>query len=802
MAGDKIVPIPGRSVPSQARGSTRLTDMLVRMQSRSAEHLTRLLERFLNTSDDSLFALADKSEETAARDLYFNAMREVRIKRQGMRNIFLQEWDRTYRRFLTNPYALAGERSPEGAFNVDSMKLMDNDELEEDLAIKTMEGKAEQHYVLPLTHLGVRLGWLAGDTKLAEVPTPFSPAIVCNAFRACARGLELDIRSRLVVYKLFEHSLMEGLGELYQELNHLLVDAGVLPELKTTYRARSRPGDEAGGARTGAAAEAPGREPAGRGAPAAGQRPGADPGVGLSGGEVFDLLRRVESRIGSLPGGPGGGGLAVSEQPRFGTGEVMQALSGIQQRVKGGETYSLSDVRALLNSQLQSLAPGGQTSIGRSESEAIDVIGMLFDFILDDPNLTPVVKVLLSRLQIPMIKVAVVDRSFFSKRLHPARRLLNALAQAGMGLGEEGAPGHDQLLGKIEEVVNRVLLEFVDDVAIFAGLLEDFESFQRQERRRSEIIEQRTRQAEQGRARATSARRRVDEEIGARLRGKRVPEVIRELLQDAWSRVLFITYLQEGPESDAWRHGLETADLLLWTLEPKNGYEQRKELIATIPKLLQALRVGLTSISYDPVAMRRLFKGLEECHIGALRVSRGEPAAPSAEDRSQAFGVVTPGGIEVQEWEEQFFEPASTQPPEVSSPEPQAPAAPAFDEQGEATVEAIVVEEPGADQRSAIFAPEPAEYRERVAKLAVGGWVEFRGPGAGVLRAKLSARIRDDGGERLLFVNRSGVKVAEKDIEELARALRQGQLVLLDDRLLFDRALEAVITSLQDLNRS
>ncbi|MDD3449737.1 MAG: DUF1631 family protein, partial [Gammaproteobacteria bacterium] len=199
------------------------------MQSRSAEHLARLLERFLNTSDDSLFTLADKSEETAARDLYFNAMREVRIKRQGMRSNFLQEWDRTYRRFLTNPYALAGERGSEGAFNVDSMKLMDNDELEEDLAIKTMEGKAEQHYVLPLTHLGVRLGWLAGDTKLAEVPTPFSPSAVCSAFRVCARGLDLDIRSRLVVYKLFEHGLMEGLGELYQELNQLLVDAGVLP---------------------------------------------------------------------------------------------------------------------------------------------------------------------------------------------------------------------------------------------------------------------------------------------------------------------------------------------------------------------------------------------------------------------------------------------------------------------------------------------------------------------------------------------------------------------------------------------
>jgi hypothetical protein len=59
---------------------------------------------------------------------------------------------------------------------------------------------------------------------------------------------------------------------------------------------------------------------------------------------------------------------------------------------------------------------------------------MLFEFILEDRNLPPQMQVLLARLQIPYLKAAILDRKMFAHRQHPARRLLDGLADAGQEL--------------------------------------------------------------------------------------------------------------------------------------------------------------------------------------------------------------------------------------------------------------------------------------------------------------------------------------------------------------------------------
>ncbi|WP_123632959.1 DUF1631 family protein, partial [Pseudomonas viridiflava] len=139
----------------------------------------------------------------------------------------------------------------------------------------------------------------------------------------------------------------------------------------------------------------------------------------------------------------------------------------------------------------------------------INLIAMLFEFILDDRNLPPSLRALIGRLQIPMLKVAVIDKSFFSRGSHPARRLLNEIATAALGWGGRDDYQRDSLYLRVEQIVQRLLNDFVDDTAIFSELLADFLAFTSDERRRSELLEQRTRDAEEGRARAELARQRV-----------------------------------------------------------------------------------------------------------------------------------------------------------------------------------------------------------------------------------------------------------------------------------------------------
>ena len=65
------------------------------------------------------------------------------------------------------------------------------------------------------------------------------------------------------------------------------------------------------------------------------------------------------------------------------------------------------------------------------------------------------------------------------------------------------------------------------------------------------------------------------------------------------------------------------------------------------------------------------------------------------------------------------------------------------------------------------------------------------------IRCKLSAIIQP--GDRYVFVNRRGMKVADYGRMELARRLEAKELTLLDESQVFDRALQAVVGNLRNM---
>src|SRR5207244_8171994 len=103
------------------------------------------------------------------------------------------------------------------------------------------------------------------------------------------------------------------------------------------------------------------------------------------------------------------------------------------------------------------------------EAMTIELVAMLFDFIFETKDLPDSVKALIGRLQIPVLKAAMLDGAFFSKKSHPSRQLVNALARAGIGwsptMGQD-----DPLYRKIETLVHRVLDELTDDIGLFDEL--------------------------------------------------------------------------------------------------------------------------------------------------------------------------------------------------------------------------------------------------------------------------------------------------------------------------------------------
>lgn len=751
-----------KMVPDTAHpAAARLPASLIQVRDRAATQLKQALQALFDNADDTLFDMADRATSNAEQNSFFEAMRDLRLKRKGIERGFLQ---RVFESFASLNQYVVGKAPTLDAVSFDSLSLVQNDELEETVALDSMIAKVLSRDHVALTHLTTRLNAIVSK-KLDDKSNPLGPVSLSELFLESCSGLGVEIKVKLIILKLFEKYVLSGLDQLYSDANGVLIEAGVLPELKAVPARRSA---------------APGRP----------ERSDTVEGFERSTGfadedvrEVFGALQELlsQTREGIAPRRQ-----APANAMPISTSDLMRLLSHLQQRAPIQAPMDV-DLRAQLEHLLTraSAKSGRVRVVGEVDEDVINLVSMLFEFILDDRSLPDSLKALIARLQIPMLKVAVLDKTFFSRGSHPARRLLNEIATAALGWGEHDSNQRDSLYQKIEQVVGRLLNDFTDDPAIFSELLADFLAFTGDERRRSELLEQRTRDAEEGSARAEMARREVEQALNDRLLGRTLPEVVVRLLREAWSKVMMLTCLKHGTDSQQWQGALATMDELIWSVEPHDNPEARLRLLELVPGLLKSLREGMASAAFDPFSTSEFFSQLEALHVQAFqRFKRAIPdverAAPTESDEVQR-SALSAIGLELPLLD--------LQPEEESSISAMVEI-----------VEEIVLEAPGQPRSEPQDDPVLADDDESllyVDSLRVGSWVEFQEDDEHKLRCKLAAIIKPTG--KYIFVNRTGMKVLEKTRMGLAVEFRRNAVRLLDDALLFDRALESVIGNLRRL---
>ncbi len=755
-------------VPEQSPTSPvgRLPVALTNVRDKAAQQLKTALQALFDNADDTLFEMADRATSNAEQNAFFEAMRDLRLKRKNIERGFLQK---VFEAFATlNQYEI-GKPAPLDAVSFDSLSLVQNDALEESVALDSMVAKVMSRDGAALSHLTTRFNAMVSK-KLDDKSNPVGPTCLCEFFLDACSSLGVEIRVKLIILKLFEKYVLSDLDQLYGEANQALIAAGVLPELKSApvRRNPSRASTSAGGARADAAPELSGEF--------------ADEGVQEVFGALQELLSQARGTLIPRRNRP-------ADAMPISTNDLMRLLSHMQQKAPAQVSDDF-DLREQLEGLLTraSAKAGKARVVGEVDEDVINLVSMLFEFILDDRTLPDSLKALIGRLQIPMLKVAVIDKTFFSRGSHPARRLLNEIASAALGWGEQDDAQRDSLYQKIEQVVQRLLNDFVDDPVIFSELLADFLAFTGDERRRSELLEQRTRDAEEGSAKAALARREVEQALNERLLGKTLPEVVVRLLQEAWSKVLMLTCLKHGVESAEWQAALATMDDLVWSVELHEEPEARMRLLEMVPGLLKALREGMASAAFDPFSTGEFFSQLEALHVQAFqRFKRSLPEEAPAADAEPL--------VEFDEQQRAALAEAGIELPLLELPAAEAVEEPAMVE----VVEEIILLAPGELRplEPEASLPDDDESLQQVDNLRVGSWVEFQEDEEHKLRCKLAAIIKPTG--KYIFVNRTGMKVLEKTRMGLAVEFRRSAIRLLDDALLFDRALESVIGNLRKL---
>ena len=374
--------------------------------------------------------------------------------------------------------------------------------------------------------------------------------------------------------------------------------------------------------------------------------------------------------------------------------------------------------------------------VNSTDKITIDVIGLLFDYIFRDPSIPESLRSLFSRLQVPILKTALVDRSFFSDRKHPARRLLDHLALATIGaVGAVGDGGYRKAFELISAgVIDEVCRDFKVDVAVFDAADAKLQEFVDAEQRKAAALLDQEVAAALSVEESEADRSHVRALIRDKLAGQNLPFDVRSFSETTWAEYLTSLRVQGGTQSDEWHAAVQTLDNLLWSITAKERTAQKARLAKMVPPLIRSLRAGGASVEVGDDRMKPFLEAVYELHMAAIKPEATRPAA----DASDAVG-----------------------PPTV--------------------VESDTVQKVG-------------NVHDFVSEMVVGTWMAFKS-GDATTTARLSwvSPLRS----KYIFTSREQSQAIVLTPEELAWRLGAGKATLVVEPVpLFDRAVSAALDSL------
>ncbi|MFT4799166.1 MAG: hypothetical protein ACJAR0_001481 [Candidatus Azotimanducaceae bacterium] len=668
----------------------------------------------------------------------------------------------------------------------ENLSLVEDDELTAMVALEGMLASARNLHLPSFISFNTRLNSLFTDVRINESTNPLDPMQVAGSFSRALTRQGLAPYQSIQVYRSFNNLVLRQLDVVLRESNQLLIDHGVIPDLRMDT-AKPKAAPTRSSPRSTVAKEF--------GAFGTVEEETYEPNPDTA--EMFSMMQNLlhkESPATAVPEGVPGSGqqqyaVPVSMLPSDGQGNtVMQAfqpapgeqvqmvdqgqlmdiLTNIQKVLeerngaKESIPSSLEDVEKVnISASLGEMLKENQTegvinAVDQQSSDIINLVTLLYDAIWQDESVPIPIKELIGRTQITIIKVALSDQTFFNDENHPARELLNEFAEAGIGWIEAENLKEDPLYKQIESSVGRIQTGYDGEVSFFDELNKEFRSFRAKEAAKTRQLEQRILKNKESQERLDDIHELVSQKIQERILGRDLHPFVVELLETHFHKFMVMLVLKEGPGSNAWKQSINTIDVLLWSVQPHEQDGDRGRLTTVNPRLLNNLRKALRIAQLESAKVETLIielKAVQDESFGAP-----EPIVEAKAEFTLALEGEAPPLAEITE--------ANTEAEHTIEP----PTEDVLDEN------------------------HPAVHQ--VDLLSVGMWVEFADDDAQNIRCKLAAKIKAI--DKFIFVNRQGVKVVEITRMGLAKELRDGSVRIISDGALFSRALESVIGNLRE----
>lgn len=543
--------------------------------------------------------------------------------------LFLRRADALYRSYLDRAFQTMYVDMRPGMRKVsaDELSLIDDEVVNHQIEVGRLAERMREANEETIGRLNVIVAQLHGQAEARERENPFRPYLLARAVYEAIKETAGDEARARMLFDFLSHALLAHLTGFYQSVRETFGAFGVqgkyvMQRSRHAYNPRhfSTPGNDA------VARLIPGLQrmietlqASQVGAAAGGAFPAAG---GAQAPDIQDFIRRMFSAPRGLQGLAGGGRPA----PPAPVNPLVAELGKYQKLSAGADGAAqapagLAAVREKLSLDKASVM----------ERMTVDVVSMLFDFITEDDKIPAEHRQLIGRLQIPLLKAAVLEPDLLHDEGHPARQLLNRISAAAVG-SDAASDGGRALGAEIGRVVQRVLDEFESDSGVFNACVQEFDDFLSRHLKHDDDLALRATEAVEAAEKFSILLTRATGMLCDVLLPLNADKRISDFIIHAWPHVLVHACWQdgesgrgsEGPDS-LYQQCHAVLPELLWSVQDKQNPLERSALIRLLPDLVKRLRRGLALIQMEEAESREILDLLVEMHTQVLRGgARGE----------------------------------------------------------------------------------------------------------------------------------------------------------------------------------
>lgn len=296
-----------------------------------------------------------------------------------------------------------------------------------------------------------------------------------------------------------------------------------------------------------------------------------------------------------------------------------------------------------------------------AQAVGLDVVRKLVHQVARDPLLLAPVREAVVALEPALLRLAMAEPRYFNQDNHPARRLIESVAQRSFRYNDEFSPEFDQFFEPVRQRIEQLNEAASADAEPFAQALASLQ--QEWSEADAEVEARRKRQLEA--LRFAEARQELADQIAWEISHRpdiyNVPGIVLDFLYGSWSLVIAsaqLSHPEGGPDPLGFR---KVISQLLWSTRREVTLRQPKQLFDIVPGMILTLRKGLEMLGKSPDETAAFFDALLKLHEPVLRLRR-------VRARAETHSGPVPLEVEVETSSPAMLEPAT--------PEQQKPRAP------------------------------------------------------------------------------------------------------------------------------